>query len=375
MINTERLLENFLELVSIDSTTFHEREVVDFLFKRLRHAVALGSKMTIDDAGEKIGGDTGNLIVSIPGQESYPTLAFNAHLDTVEPGKSIIPKIDNDVIKSDGDTILGADDKVGVAAILEMALTILENGERHPPVKLIFTVAEEKGLLGAKNLDPEVIKADQVFVLDSVGTVGEIIVKAPFQNSIYVKFTGKAAHSGINPEAGVNSIKAAALAISNMDVGRIDDETTANIGVIKGGSAINVVPELTEIKAEVRSLSETSLENKTKSMVKALKTGSLEVGTDIDIEVVREYDGFDLYKDDEVIKVASVALRHIGLNASLRSTGGGSDTNVFNSMGMSTVALGVGYLNPHTTEESIAIVELINASKLAQAITMTVSKK
>lgn len=375
MINTERLLDNFLELVSIDSVTFHEREVVDFLYERLRLVETKGLKITIDDAGEKIGGDSGNLIVSIPGEESYPTIAFNAHLDTVEPGKGIIPRINDDVIRSDGDTILGADDKVGVSAILEMALTLLEKGESHPPVKLIFTVAEEKGLLGAKNLDPQLIKADQVFVLDSVGTVGEIIVKAPYQNSIFVKFKGKAAHSGINPETGVNSIKAAALAISNLDLGRIDDETTANVGVIKGGSAINVVPELTEIKAEVRSLSESGLENKTKTMIKSLKSGSIEVGTDIDIEVIREYNGFDLQKDDEIVKVCREAVRSIGLKSSLRSTGGGSDTSVFNSKGMSAVALGVGYLNPHTTDESIATAELINASKLAQAIVMTVSKK
>ena len=372
MINTERLLENFLELVRIDSVTFHEREVVDFLYERLRHGEARGVTFKIDDAGEKIGGNVGNLIITIPGVKTYPTIAFNAHLDTVEPGKGIIPRIDDDVISSDGDTILGADDKVGVAAILEMALTLLEGDQKHPPVKLIFTVAEEKGLLGAKNLDPLSIEADKVFVLDSVGDVGDIVVKSPYQNSVLVQFKGKAAHSGISPETGVSSIKAAALAISKMDLGRIDDESTANVGVISGGSAINVVPEFTKIKAEVRSLSEAGLEQKTNAMIEALKAGSTEVGTDIDIEIIREYDGFDLFESDEIVQVCSKALGIIGLTPNLRSTGGGSDTNVFNSKGMSAVALGVGYLDPHTADESISIKQLVSSAKLAVAITAAV---
>lgn len=373
MINSERLINNFLELVKIDSVTFEEKAVVDFVMSALDKARSRGVAIEVDDAGEKIGGQTGNLVVTIPGNPASPTLMFNAHLDTVEPGRGVLPEINGGRIKSVGGTILGADDKVGVAVLMELAFSLFERNGKHCPVKLVFTVAEEKGLLGAKHLDKNLIAADQVFVFDSVGPVGEITVRAPFQNSIYAEFIGKAAHSGLNPEAGINSIKAAALAVSKMRLGRIDDETTANIGVIEGGSAINIVPARTEIKGEARSLSETKLTAQTDEMVDAIEEAGDQVGTELDFKVVREYNGFNIDGNAGVVKTATEAIKRIGLNPTLRSTGGGSDTNVFNAKGVESIGLGVGYVNPHTTEENVSITEMEKAARLAVAIVDMVS--
>ena len=274
---------------------------------------------------------------------------------------------------SAGETILGADDKAGVAALLEMAHIITAGQPDHGHIDIIFTVAEEKGLLGAKHLNWELVRGEYGFVLDGAGPVGDVTITAPWQNTFTALFHGKAAHAGVSPEAGVSAVQAAARAVETMPLGRRDKETTANIGTIEGGRAINIVPDRAEIKGEARSLSVTKLNSQTDHMVQATELAAKTYGATVDIEVKREYDGFNLSKKDPVVRWAANALDLIGVKPSHVSTGGGSDTNVFNARGVPTVNLGAGYLSPHTVDESVSVQELVLMAKTAVAIAYTVA--
>ncbi len=374
MVNSRRLLENFLQLVQIDSITYEEKNVVQYLLDKLKGLSTTELNTEIDNVGGKVGGNTGNLIISLSGNASVPSIMFSAHLDTVAPGRGIRPQIKDGIITSAANTVLGADDKVGVAALLEMIISIVEDNIPHGPVEVIFSVAEEKGLLGAKNLDISEIKSKYAFIFDSASPVGYITVRAPFQDSIIATVRGKSTHAGVNPETGVNAIVAAAKAIAAMSLGRIDDETTANVGVINGGRASNIVPDKVDIKAEARSLDASKLKAQTDSILDNLRTHAEKMGATVIADAQREYDGFNLTADDWIVKIVQNAVANIGLDAVLEATGGGADTNVYNVRGLTAVGLGVGYLQPHSTRESISIAELERAAKLAIAIVETVQK-
>ena len=365
MIDQKRLVANFFELVGIDSLTFNEKDLVDYLSNKLR---GLGFSINIDGAGKKIGGNSGNLIAHLPGDTSKPAIFFNCHLDTVEPGIGIEPVLIDGIIKSKSKTILGADDKAGVAALLEMAHAVVEEKASVGPIDIIFTVAEEKGLLGAKHLDWSLVTGECGFVLDAAGMVGEVTIVAPWQNSISAVFYGKAAHAGICPESGVSAIQAAARAVETMPLGRRDRETTANIGEIKGGRAPNIVPESAEIKGEARSAKVSKLNRQTDRMVQAINRSARAYGATADVKVTREYDGFNLSSKNKVVARAGLALKAIGVEPIYTATGGGSDTNVFNAQNIPTVNLAVGYLDPHTTNESISVDQLLLAAELALTI-------
>ncbi|MEW6189167.1 MAG: M20/M25/M40 family metallo-hydrolase [Actinomycetota bacterium] len=371
MINTSRLVKTFSELIKVDSLTFYEERVAEYIANKLGE---LDIDVCIDDAGERVGGDTGNVIAHLPGNTSAPTLLFNAHLDTVEPGIGIEPQIKDGIIRSKGDTILGADDKAGVAIILEMLYVLKASGLPHGDIEVVFTIAEEKGLFGSKNLDLSRFKAKFGYILDCEGPPGRIVTRAPFQDSIKALFKGKSAHAGICPERGINAIQAAAIAISRMNLGRIDDETTANIGVIKGGLAANIVPEETSIEGEARSLSLQKLEAQVRHMESCLTEGGKTVGAKLDLEVSRVYDGFTLSSEDEVVKIAMDAARAVGIEPKLIATGGGSDANVFNKAGISTVNLSVGAVNVHSTNEQIAIADLEVVANMTLEIVRLVSR-
>ncbi|MDP3043925.1 MAG: M20/M25/M40 family metallo-hydrolase, partial [Bacillota bacterium] len=251
MINRRRLVDTFMTLAKTDSVSRRERGVVDHLAGLLAD---IGLEYFEDEAGQAINGTAGNLIAKVPGTTAGPPLLFCTHLDTVEPGNGVKPRVDGHVIRSAGETILGADDKAGIAAVLEAVRVLKEQELPHPPLELVFTVAEEIGLLGIRELDFSLVKARMGFVLDSDGTPGKVITRAPSQDRIVATVIGRAAHAGINPEDGVNAIQAAAKAIANLPLGRIDEETTANIGVIRGGQATNIVPERVYLEGETRSL-------------------------------------------------------------------------------------------------------------------------
>ncbi len=356
----------FLDLVKISSLSLREKRVAEYAAECLK---SLGLKVTVDSAGDSIGGESGNIIAYLPAnQDRGIPILLNAHMDTVNPGEGIVPIIEVNSIKSNGDTILGADDKAGMSVIIEVLRSIREDNLKHGDIEVIFTVAEEIGLLGSKNLDLSKLKARYAFVFDGEGDTGRIVTRAPSQNSIKAKFIGKAAHAGLNPEEGVNAIVAASDAISAMNLGRIDSETTANVGVIKGGIAPNIVPPDAYFEGEARSLSEEKLKRQTEHMEKCLKDSSLKAGTQVEIEISRVYSSFNLKSSDKVLKIAVEAAKRLNIETEFVSSGGGSDTNIFNESGIPAVNLSLGYRNVHTTDEHIQISDLTKAAKHLQEI-------
>ena len=366
MVNQERMLQEFFELVRIKCSTKEERQVADVLKARLAE---LGAAVSEDNAGEKIGGNTGNIIANWQGTvSSAPAVMFSAHMDCVEPCAGVEPKLENGIITSAGNTILGADDKAGVVAILEAMRVIKEQNIPHGDIQVVFTIAEEGGLNGSKNIDKAQLRAAMGFVLDSSGSPGEIIMMAPGQNKIEVLVRGKTAHAGIAPEDGVNAIIVAAKAMAELKDGRIDFETTANVGNIKGGGATNIVPEQVTIIAEARSRNMDKLAAQTQHMVETFERVATANKAKAEVKVTKAYDPFVLKEEMPVVMVSKQAVRAIGLEPVLKGTGGGSDANFFNLYGIPSVVLGVGMNKVHTTDEFIKEADLYKTGELVISI-------
>lgn len=360
MINRQRMLDEFITFVTIKASTRAEREAGDLLKIRLRE---LQAEITEDNTGEKIGGNCGNILAYIKGNRAdAPVIMLSAHLDCVEPCAGIKPRRKDGIITSAGDTILGADDKAGVVAILEAVRVLRENDLPHGDIQLVFTVAEEGGLNGSKNLDPALLKADMGYALDAGGPPGEVIIMAPGQNSITIVVQGKTAHAGIAPEEGINAIILAAKALAQLNQGRIDEETTANVGVIKGGMATNIVPDKVEIRCEARSRNTEKLDRQTKHIVETFARVVAENGGIAAFDVKRAYDPFVLDAALPVVKLAKEAAEAIGLAGRLTGTGGGSDANFFNTYGVPCAVLGIGMSKVHTCDEFIKESDLFNTA-------------
>lgn len=362
MINQQRLLQQFLQLVQIDSETTDERQICDYLKELF---LSISADVVEDESAAVTGHGAGNLIVNIPGTVNGPTILFTAHMDTVAPGKGVKPEIRNGYVISDGTTILGSDDKAGLAALIEAVKTLIDKNISHPPLQLVITVGEESGLRGAKALDRQRLHAQFGYALDSNGKVGDIIIAAPTQAKIKAIVYGKSAHAGVNPEQGISAIQVACKAISRMPLGRIDAETTANIGRFEGGGATNVVPDRVEILAEARSLKEEKLVQQVERMKEAFETAARQAGSSADVEVTIMYPGYHCNEKDEVVQRAIEAINQIGRSPRLLSSGGGSDANIFNGMGIPTVNLAVGYENIHTVHERMPVEELNKVAELA----------
>lgn len=367
MVDQDRLVKEFTELVKIDSISGYERKIADVLTVKLEQ---LGLSVYEDSAGKKSGSDTGNIIARLPGSVAgVPVLMLCAHMDTVQPGTNIEPLVKNDTIYSAGETVLGADDKAGIAAILEALRYIKEQGIPHGELVIVFTIREEGGLVGSGNIEFQRIGAHMGIVLDSDGDPGTIIVRGPSQDRITATVKGRAAHAGINPEDGINAIQVASRAVSRMNLGRIDKETTANIGIINGGKAINIVPDSATLEGEARSMDPRKREAQTESMCAALRDAAAEAGATVDIQTETIYPGMNLDPNEPVVSLVKSAAEELGLKAVLTSTGGGSDANFFNSYGLPTVNLGIGMKKVHTTEEFITINNLVdNARYLVEII-------
>ena len=371
MINRERLLAEFCELTRIDSPTKNERQIADILKNRLE---SLGMVVTEDQVGLTIGGNCGNVFAYLKGDlPKAPILLLSAHMDTVDPCLSIEPVLKDGRIVSAGSTILGADDKAGIAPILEALRTIQEQGISHGDIQVIFNVAEEGGLNGSKNLDKTQLKADLGFVLDAGGAPGIIILEAPGQDRINVTIKGKASHAGATPEEGISAIIVAAKAIARLQTGRIDEETTSNIGTIQGGLATNIVAERVEITCETRSRNTGKLERLTAEMCKTFKDCADEMGAVAEIDVVRLYDSFTIAKDSGIAVLAAQAARSANLATAFVATGGGSDANYYNRYGVPCVVLGIGMQKSHTTDEFIEEEDLYGSAKLVVEIIKAVA--
>ncbi len=366
MPDRQRIIDEFTEIVRIASLSKKEKAVADVVAAKLRE---LGLEPTFDGAGEAIGGEVGNIIAHLPATaEGLPCLMFNAHIDTVGPGEGIEPVVEGDRIVSAGDTIVGADDKAGVVVILEALRDIVASNLPHGGIDVVFTVAEEIGLFGAKHLDYSMLRAQMGYVMDGGHEPAVITVAAPYANSIDFVVRGRAAHAGVCPEKGVNAIHAAAKGIACMTLGRIDEETTANVGVISGGEASNIVPERCSIEGEARSHDEAKLRAQTDHMVKCMKAAAEEMGAQLEIDIQRSYNGFRLTEDDAVVALAMRAVRKLGHEPKLQVGGGGSDANIFNEHGIPSVILSTGPAEVHTTNEYALIPTMLHAAEWLVAI-------
>lgn len=341
-------MAEFMELVRVDSESGLEAPVSALLSEKLQR---LGCTVYVDEAG--------NLIARLPGSADGVALVLSAHMDTVSPGRGINPVQENGLIRSDGTTVLGADDKAGIAAILEAVRVVQEKKLLHGGLELVFTVGEEMGLAGAKCLDFSRLEARMGYVLDSNCPPGSIINRGPSQDEIYAEMLGLAAHAGINPEDGVNAVQVASKAIAGMQLGRIDHETTANIGIISGGVAINIVPDKVMIKGETRSLQEQKRSEQTRAICAALEKAAREGGAQVEINVETVYPAMFVAEDAPVVKLAQKAALALGLQPNVKCTGGGSDTHIFNEHGISAVNLGIAMQKVHTTDEFITVDDLV----------------
>lgn len=361
MINSERLVKNFMEYVKISSPTMYEKEFANFLKKELEQ---LGFEVVFDDTMQETGSNIGNLIAKLKGNGKGEPILFSCHMDTVSPGMNIKPVLENGVIKSDGTTVLGGDDKAGIAGIIEAVRVIKEQNIKHGDIEIAFSVFEEGGLKGAKALDYSIFKSKHAFVLDSGGDPGQVIIQGPAQDKINFKVIGKSAHAGVAPQEGISAIMVAADAISKMKLLRIDEETTANIGKIEGGTVTNIVASEVYVTTEARSLDNEKLKIQSEHMIKCFKDSAEKFGAKVEIEHNKMYSSFVVDENAPIVKDVFTACERLGLRAFTASSGGGSDTNIINGKGKIAVNLGIGERKPHSLEEHMHVRDLENVSRI-----------
>jgi tripeptide aminopeptidase len=352
MVNEERLLETFLALVRIDSPSGEEGAVADELEGRLAQ---LGLEVERDDSN--------NLTARLPGDGESLILA--AHMDTVMPGHGVKPVVRDGTVYSDGTTILGADDKSGVAVILEVLEVLAERELDHGPLEVVLTVQEEVGLVGISRLDKSRLRSRLGISFDTGPEPGNIVVAAPSHDLVSVTVHGKAAHSGSQPEKGINALLVAAEALTEIPLGRIDEETTANFGQIEGGRARNIVPDRVELLGEARSHSLEKLEAQTKRMEQGFQSAAQRHGATADVQVERAYNSYKFTEEEPVVARLMRACRAAGVEPNLVPSGGGSDVNVLNAGGIRVVNLSTGMCDVHSTDEHIAVTDMVTCAEIA----------
>ncbi len=346
-INHDRLVRYFLDLVAINSPSKAEAPGMEYVRQALH---TLGLTTSTDAAG--------NLYAVVAGSgasQHQEPLMLNAHVDTVQPAPNIQTRVEDGILRTDGTTILGADDKAGIAAILEVIAALGETGTAHPPLDIVITVEEEVGLNGARAVDLARVRARRGLTLDADGRPTDIVVAAPGQNSFAIEFYGQSAHAGVAPEQGRSAILAASRAIAAMPLGRIDPETTANVGTITGGQATNIIPDRCSLIAEARSRDAAKLAAQTDAMERAIRHGAESTGCRVTIHRTERYSAFQHGPETPIVQRCMQGIRARGQEPALTATGGGSDANVFNKLGIETVLLGVGYKAIHSPQEHIAL--------------------
>lgn len=374
MINQERIKNLLLELVQIDSISRKERDVAERVKK---YCEEMGAEVEIDDAGEKVGGNSGNVIArfkgTIPGAEP---IMMSAHMDTVVPGEGVKPIIEGDIIRSDGTTVLGGDDKSGICVILETIRCLKEQNIPHTDIEAVFSICEEVGLLGAKHLDVSTIRSRYGLVFDS-DDPGFLFTKGPSSNHFEFKVYGLESHAGVAPELGISAIKIAAEAIAAMKLGRIDKETTANIGVIEGGKATNIITNYVYLKGEARSLSEEKLNAQTEHMIQCFKEAAeryevtvagVTTRGRVEAKVEREYSSMDVPDSSKVVQLVFAAAARLGQQVKTMASGGGCDANIFNRKGIECANLGTGMRAIHTVKEWLDVKDMYAAAEMTLEI-------
>lgn len=365
-MSTGRLLDSFFALVRIDSPSRREAEIA-------RHCEAIlaemGFEVRRDATLDTTGSDTGNLIAVLPALDPAAlTLVLSAHLDCVQPCEGVEPVLAEGVITSAGETVLGADDKAGIAAIFEGVRRTIEDGVRRGEIRVVLTVAEEVGLVGAKALDLAEVAGDLCIVLDADGAPGGIVIGAPTHYTFDATFGGTAVHAGVEPEKGVSAIRMAADAVAAMSLGRLDDSTTANVGTVSGGTATNVVPATVHLTGECRSLDDARVEEVRAAMDAAMRGAAEAHGGSVEVRWTREYSAFSIAEDSTVIDLVRGACADVGLAPRLFTTGGGSDASIIAESGTPTLVLSSGMTAVHSTEESVSVSDLEALAALVRAI-------
>ena len=365
MIDRRRLQELFLDLVRIDSPSRREGRIAARLAREL---AGLGAEVIFDGAGPAVGGETGNLIARVAGTVDAPALLLCAHMDTVSPGEGVCPVVEDDVIRSDGTTILGGDDKSGIAIVCECVTVCRERALRHPPLDVVFTVCEEVGLLGARHLDTGLLRARRGLVFDS-DAVGFAFTRAPGANHVEVVVRGRAAHAGMAPERGISAIQIAAEAIAGMRLGRIDAETTANLGVIQGGRATNIVPDEVRIRGEARSHDPARLAAQTEHIRACFEEAAARhPGARVEVAVEAAYEAMAVPDDAAIMRLVAAAAARTGRTITPAGMGGGCDANVLNRRGLEVVNLGTGMRDIHTTAEWLRVSDMVAAAEVTLAV-------
>ena len=366
-VNKERMLAEFKEVVAVPCHSLQERPVFELLRGKLE---ALGFTVEEDDAGEKLGGNCGNLWAFLPGNKAGATsVLFSAHMDGCEPcgGTTVVQK--DGYLYSDGTTILGGDDKSGVVGILEGVRMLVEENAEHGDIQILFTIAEEGGVNGSRCMDRSKLKAEVAYALDGEGAPGEVVIGAPGQYKWKISVHGKTAHGGVEPEKGINAIMIAAKALAEVErYGRIDEETTCNVGIIGGGVATNVVPDLVVIEGDVRSRNNDKLEAVREELVSTICNAVEKFGGKVTAEVEHKYSGFFIDTNSTVVNLAERACELYDLPLDITQTGGGSDANFFNTYGVPCVILGTGMKNVHTVDEFLKEEDLYNSALMVYGI-------
>ena len=355
MINRDRLIQTFTDLVRIDSPSGEEAAVADALTARL---AALGFTVSRDAYG--------NVIASEPGDSP---LLLSAHMDTVEPGRGINPIIDGDVIRTDGSTVLGGDCKAGLSVILEALESLRDDGAARRPVEIALTREEEIGLVGAKNLDFGMLRAREAVVFDGEGPAYQVTTGSPTYLAFDIAITGRAAHAGVEPEKGLSAIQIAAEMIVQMRLGRLDENTTFNVGIIEGGSVRNAVPERASLKGETRSHDSEALERVRSYLLNVVRDtqGRWEEAT-IDCEIHEQFIGYRLDESTGALARVKETLNRLGMTPELAISGGGTDGNVFVLNGIEAVVVGAAMRDAHTVRESVSIPELEEGAQFCRAL-------
>lgn len=372
MINRERMKKTFEALVTTDSVSGEERAVSRMLADMFTR---LGAEIFIDEAGKKVGSNTGNLVVRFAGDPRREPLLICAHMDTVEPGKGIVPVFKDGVFSSREETILGADDKSAIAIIYEAVSALAESGETFCPLDLVFTVCEEIGLMGAKHFDYGLLRATSGYVLDATDVAG-LVTRAPAANRLRFVIHGQDAHAGAHPEDGLNAIAVAARAIARLEPGRVDEESTFNIGLIEGGRATNIVPDRVTVRGEVRSRRDDKLDKITEEVVAVFReTVAAEAEKynhqglpAVEVTVNSDFKSLNIPSDHQIVVRARQAAANLGFDLTEKESGGGSDANIFSEHGVVTGILGTGMRDMHTTRETVSLEDMARAAELLREI-------
>ena len=371
MVNESRLVGLFKELCLIDAPARGERSCADRVIAELR---TLGLDVWEDDAHVTTGGNCGNVIAKVPGNKAGAKSIFlSAHIDTVEPTAGLVIGEKDGVLFSESDTILGADDKGGLAPIIEAVRMLQETGAQHGDIHLLFSVCEEVGLLGAGHLDIQSLNVDFGYVFDTGPPVGSFVTKTATHDNLDVTVFGIPAHAGKDPEKGVNAIQVVASAISCMALGRIGPETTANFGLIEGGTAVNVVCPFVKLRGEARSTDLVALDAQVAHMRQCFEDAAAEWGAKVEVVHDRHYGAYEIPSGSVVVKVAQQAARKLGFDGHLRTTLGGSDANQYNTKGVPTIVVATGMDKIHTHDEFIAVKDLVATANLAYEIVLAAS--